>query len=215
MQTHPAVDAYFENLQQWQPTLIWLRKIVLACGLQEAYKWKHPCYTWENKNVLMLGDFKSHCSIMFFQGANLKDPLSLLEKGGDHTQFTRIFKCTSLATAKEQKKSIQDFVEQAKQLQKEGVPLIKKKVPSIPYPPELTKAFQKSAAFKKAFESLTPGRQRDYLILFTGSKESSTRAARIDRNKDRIIKGYGRNDCTCGLSKRMPQCDGSHKSMRT
>lgn len=215
MQTHPQVDAYFENLQQWQPELVWLRKIILTSGLQEAYKWKHPCYTWENKNVLMLGDFKSHCSIMFFQGANLKDPQSLLERGGDHTQFSRIFKCTNLAAAKKQKRLIQDLIEQAKKLQLEGAPLIKKKVPIIPHPPELKEAFQKSASFKKAFESLTPGRQRDYLILFTGSKESSTRAARIERNKDRIIKGYGRNDCTCGLSKRMPQCDGSHKSLRT
>lgn len=112
------------------------------------------------------------------------------------------------------KKNIEIFIKEAIQLQKVKKPLTKKTVPVIPYPPELKNIFKNQPAFQKAFEKLTPGRQRDYLILFTGSASSETRQARIERNRQRILEGYGRNDCTCGLSKRMPQCDGSHKQLK-
>ncbi len=210
----PLVDNYFQQLKSWKKELTALRKIVLAAGLTEVCKWKHPCYTWQDKNVLMLGDFKQHCSIMLFRGAELSDPNSLLDKGGEHTQSGRIFKFTSLAEINTQKKNIEIFIKEAIQLQKVKKPLTKKTVPVIPYPPELKNIFKNQPAFQKAFEKLTPGRQRDYLILFTGSASSETRQARIERNRQRILEGYGRNDCTCGLSKRMPQCDGSHKQLK-
>jgi uncharacterized protein YdeI (YjbR/CyaY-like superfamily) len=214
MQTDPLIDAYIRKLKNWKQEVVLLRKIVLACGLTEVCKWKHPCYTWKDKNILMLGDFKQHCSIMFFNGAALTDPNTLLEKGGEHTQSGRIFKFTSVAAIKKYKKTIEAFIKEAIQLQKDNKLPIKKAAPTIPYPPELKTAFKQHPAFQNAFEKLTPGRQRDYLILFTGSASSETRLGRIERNKQRIMDGFGRNDCTCGLSKRMPQCDGSHKSLR-
>lgn len=214
MQSDPLVDSYFHQLKSWKEELATLRKIILACGLTEVCKWKHPCYTWQDKNVLMLGDFKQHCSIMLFRGAELADPNSLLDKGGEHTQAGRIFKFTSLSEIKKHKKVIEAFIQEAIQLQKQNKPAVKKSVPAIPHPPELKTAFKQNPALQKAFEKLTPGRQRDYLILFTGSASSETRQARIERNMQRIIDGFGRNDCTCGLSKRMPQCDGSHKQLK-
>ena len=214
MQTDPIIDAYFQQLKNWKEELAVLRTMILACGLTEVCKWKHPCYTWQDKNILMLGDFKQHCSIMFFNGAELSDPNALLDKGGEHTQLGRIFKFTSLSAIKKQKKAIECFIKEAIQLQKENKPTVKKAVPTIPHPPELKTAFKQQPTFQKAFEKLTPGRQRDYLILFTGLASSETRLARIERNKQRILDGYGRNDCTCGLSKRMPQCDGSHKDLK-
>ncbi len=214
MQTDPLVDSYFHQLKSWKEELATLRKIVLACGLTEVCKWKHPCYTWQDKNVLMLGDFKQHCAIMLFNGAALQDPNSLLHKGGEHTQSSRMFKFTSLAEIKKHKKNIEVFIKEAIQVQEENKLPSKKLAPTIPYPPELKIIFKKQPAFQKAFEKLTPGRQRDYLILFTGSANSETRLARIERNIQRIKDGYGRNDCTCGLSKRMPQCDGSHKHLK-
>ena len=214
MTKHPQVSAYFDNLKNWKPALTELRKLILSCGLTEEYKWKHPCYTMEGTNLIMLADFKGFCSISFFNGALLKDPKGLLQKGGEHTQASRILRFTSLEEIKDQTAAIKSFIQESIQLQQAGTKLIKQTAPAIPHPAELTQAFKKNPSLKKAFLALTPGRQRDYLILFTGSEESATRMARIERVTDRILKGFGRNDCTCGLSKRMPQCDGSHKQLK-
>lgn len=213
MKKDPQVSEYFEKLKHWKKELSELRSIVLSSGLTEEYKWKHPCYTEEGANLIMLGDFKGFCSISFFNGALLKDPKGLLQKGGEHTQSSRILRFTSLDEIKEQSNAIKSFTQQSIQLQQSGAKPKKQAPPSITHPAELTQAFKKNPALKTAFLALTPGRQRDYLILFTGSEEPATRAARIERVTDRILKGFGRNDCTCGLSKRMPQCDGSHKQL--
>lgn len=213
MKKDPTISAYFENLTHWKKELSALRKLVLAAGLTEECKWKHPCYTLAGANLIMLGDFKGFCSISFFQGALLNDPKGYLQKGGEHTQTSRILRFTNLEEIKEQISVIQTFIQDSIKLQESGLKPKKQAPPVIPHPVELIQAFKNNSAFKKAFSALTPGRQRDYLILFTGSEESATRAARIERATDRILKGYGRNDCTCGLSKRLPQCDGSHKQL--
>lgn len=213
MTKNSNVSKYLEELKQWQSELLELRAIVLSTGLTEEYKWKHPCYTWKGKNQVMLGDFKNFCSISFFNGFALKDPKGLLQKGGEHTQQSRILRFTSLQEIIDHQTIIKAFIQELITMQDNNKLPKQEAAPEIPHPAELTEAFKNNPALKNAFHALTPGRQRDYLILFTGSEDSATRAARIERNIDRILKGFGRNDCTCGLSKKMPQCDGSHKQL--
>ncbi len=204
------VDDYFERLTKWKEELSYLRSIVLIDQLNEDYKWNNPCYTYLNKNVFVLASFKNHCSISFFKGALLSDPFNLLSTAGENSNHVKMFKFTSIEEILALESIIFDYVKEAIEIEKKGLKVIPKKI-SIDLPEELRQAFSDSKEFKTAFEALTPGRQRGYLLFFSQAKQSETRLRRIKKHEDRILKGYGMDDCVCGRSKRMPGCDGSHK----
>ena len=209
---HPEVDLYIAKSKQWQAEIQMLRTILLTCKLEETIKWGQPCYTVNNKNIVIIAPFKAHCDLGFFNGAVLKDEKQLLVAAGKHTQGSRQMRFTNLKDIEASKSVIRKYVKEAIENEKNGVKLIQTKKNEIEVE-ELETIFKNDTPFKKAFTALTPGRQRAYLIYFSGAKQSETRINRINHYRQRILSGIGINDCTCGLSKRMPTCDGSHKQL--
>ena len=205
------VETILESEGLWQKEMRSIREILLGCGLTEEVKWRQPCYSHNGANVALIGGFKDYCSVSFFKGALLDDPENLLVAPGENTQSARLIKVTDVEEVEELRSSIVNFVEQAVENEESGVTVEFKKTEDYSVPVELQEKLDAESAFRSAFEALTPGRQRGYLLHFGGAKQSKTRASRIDKCVDRIMDGKGLRDCICGHSKRLPSCDGSHK----
>lgn len=210
---NPKVDDYLLRITAWQAELTLLRNILLECGLTEELKWGIPCYVFESSNIILLQNFKAYCAIGFLKGALLQDTKGLLKKLGEHTQGGRVLPFINSKEIVKQKALIKSYIFEAIELEKAGLK-IEVSATTIEVPEELEQQFKKTPAFKKAFYQLTPGKQRAYLIHFTGAKQSATRTSRIEKYTPQILCGKGFYDCTCGLSKKMPICDGSHKFAR-
>jgi uncharacterized protein YdeI (YjbR/CyaY-like superfamily) len=170
-----------------------LRAIVLECGLTEELKWGVPCYTYENKNILLVSAFKEYCVSSFFKGVLLKDLHNILEKPGPHSQSDRVIKFTSVQRINELEEVLKAYIFEAIEVEKAGLRVEFKKSPE-PIPDELQQKLDEDLFFKTAFEELTPGRQRGYIIYFSQPKQSKTRVARIEKNVPRILNGDGLHD---------------------
>jgi uncharacterized protein YdeI (YjbR/CyaY-like superfamily) len=203
------IDTYISKSINWKEEIKTIRPILLEAGLTECFKWGAPCYTYNDKNILIIVPFKEYFAIGFFNGANLTDPKGLLVKPGEHTRYGRQLRLENTQDIVKKTSIIKKFIKEA--IRKEALTPIKSEVAPAIVVEELNTVFKKDPALKKAFESLTPGRQRGYLIFFSAAKQPETRFARIEKYRDRILAGIGITDCTCGLSKRMPSCDGSHR----
>ena len=210
---HPKVDDYLLRISAWQAELSLLRNILLECGLTEELKWGVPCYVFESSNIILLQNFKAYCAIGFLKGALLQDTKGLLKKLGEHTQGGRVLPFTNTKEIVKQKAIIKAYIFEAIEIEKAGLKPVLEKSADLEFPEELLQILDKDVAFKAAFTSLTPGRQRGYNLFFTAAKQPSTRITRIEKYRHQILGGKGINDCTCGLSKKMPSCDGSHKAL--
>jgi len=208
------VEQYIQKAKNWQEEMTLLRSILLECNLTEVIKWGKPCYTLNDKNIVIIQDFKNHCDLGFFNGASLTDLKQLLIKPGVHTQSARQFRFDDLEDIKKKRALIKAYVKEAIENEKKGIKITVEDIPAIEQVVELTTIFKKNKAFEKAFNKLTPGRQRAYNMFFAAAKQSETRISRIEKFIPRILDGKGMTDCTCGLSKRMPTCDGSHKYLK-
>ena len=208
-----TADKYFLDAPKWQEELKHLRKIALGTNLKKTIKWGIPCYVFEESNIVLLGSFKAFCSISFFKGSLMQDPNGILSKPGKNSQSVRMLKFTHLDQIRELEPVTRAYVFEAIEIEKAGLkPAIDKSV-ELEFPDELLQILDQDAAFKAAFTALTPGRQRGYNLFFTAAKQPATRITRIEKYKQQILDGKGINDCTCGLSKKMPSCDGSHKAL--
>jgi uncharacterized protein YdeI (YjbR/CyaY-like superfamily) len=205
------LNSFFENATKWREELKELRKIVLETGLNEELKWKQPCYTLQNTNLLMVSSFKDFAFVSFLNGSILSDAESILVKPGENSQFSRLMRFYNVDDVKKLKPTLLAYIYEAIEAQKANVKPLIAKEKILEFPEELLAKFSSDSYFKTAFEALTPGRQRAYNIYFTGAKSSKARQSRIDNYTERILSGKGFNDCVCGLSKKMPGCDGSHK----
>ena len=205
------VDEYLNNSKIWQQEMEQLRKLLLDCGLTEEFKWRTPCYCFQGKNVVLIASFKGFCALSFLKGSLLQDPNNLLVSPGENSQSVRFFKFTNLQEIKDQKTILKSYVFEAIEIEKSGLKVNLKSNTELELDPELEKALTSNPNLKKAFEALTPGRQRGYNLYISSSKNSKTRVARIEKYVARILEGKGIHDCVCGLSKKMPSCDGSHK----
>jgi uncharacterized protein YdeI (YjbR/CyaY-like superfamily) len=212
---NPGVDLFLDKVKKWKPELSALRKIILTTKLVEEVKWGAPCYTFESKNIVLIQGFKEYCVIAFFKGSLLKDAKKVLLKSGENTQASRKIQFTSVEEIKKHETIIKAYIKEAIALEKAGVKVAYKTNDQLVFPEEFQKQLKKNKALKTAFEKLTPGRQRAYNLFFSGAKQSETREARIQKYISRILDGKGIDDCTCGLSKRYPYCDGSHKELGT
>ena len=210
----PTADKYFLDAPQWHEELMQLRKIALSTQLTEMVKWGVPCYVFQESNVVLLGAFKGFCSISFFKGSLMGDPNGVLLKPGENSQIARMIKFTHLDQIRELEPVIRAYIFEAIEIEKTGVKPIVDKSAELAFPEELLQILDQDAAFKAAFTALTPGRQRGYNLFFTAAKQPATRITRIEKYRQQILDGKGINDCTCGLSKKMPSCDGSHKAIR-
>lgn len=208
------VNKYINGLEKWQAELIKLREIILDCGLKEEYKWMHPCYTYKESNILLIHEFKNYCAILFHKGVLLNDPKNILVQQTINTQSARQIRFTDITEIENLKLTIKEYIFEAIEVEKTGLKVKKKKTSEFEIPEELIDIFNERPEFKKAFKNLTEGRQRGYLLHFSKPKQSKTRRSQVEKNIERILDGYGLNDCTCGLSKRKPNCDGSHKQLK-
>ena len=181
------------KVHHWTEELKQLRRIILGCGLNEESKWGVPTYTFQKSNVLILAAFKEYCSISFFKGALLSDTDKILTKPGENTQAGRLIKFTNVQEIAKLKSTIKAYIFEAIEVEKEGLEVNFKKNPE-PIPMELQASFEKDPTFKTAFEKLTAGRQRGYILYFSAPKQAKTREARIEKCKPKILVGIGLND---------------------
>jgi uncharacterized protein YdeI (YjbR/CyaY-like superfamily) len=208
------VTTYLNKPSQWKSAMIALRTLLLEAGLEESLKWGKPCYAYNDKNVVIIQAFKEHCDLGFFNGALLKDEKKLLIKAGVNTQAGRQLRFTNVQEIEQAKPIIKAYLKEAIANEKSGKKFVAETNSEKMIVEELDAIFAKNKTLKKAFEALTPGRQRAYLLFFAAAKQSATRIKRIESYSAKIMCGKGMNDCTCGLSKRMPNCDGSHKYLK-
>lgn len=181
------------KVHAWQEELTHLRRLVLECGLSEEFKWSQPCYTYNGNNVLLVTAFKDFATLSFFKGALLKDPEKLLVAPGENSQATRLFRFTDTQQISNQTTIIKQYIYEAIEVEKAGLKVTFKKQPE-PIPEELEEQFNLHSTLKKAFENLTPGRQRGYILHFSQPKQSKTRKARIEKYIPQILKGQGIHD---------------------
>ena len=210
---NPKVDHFLKNLTQWKEELTLLRSLILTCGLTEDFKWRHPCYTHQNKNIVLIHGFKEYCALLFLKGDLLTDPEHILIRQTENVQLGRQLRFSNISEIQALQDTIKKYVQEAIEIEQTGVQVTTKKTSEFEVPLELLEKFEQHPEFEKAFKNLTEGRQRGYLLHFGQAKQASTRTARIEKNLHRILDGYGFNDCTCGLSQRKPNCDGSHKQL--
>lgn len=191
---NPKADFYFDPSKKWSGELNELRSIILSCSLEEELKWGCPCYTFQGSNIVLLHVFKEYCAILFFQGALLKDSQGILVQQTKNVQAARQMRFTKLEDVIELKASIKAYVYEAIELEKAGIKVELKKTSEFEMPEEFQSKLDDWVELKTAFESLTPGRQRAYLLHFSSAKQSKTREARIEKAIPQIMIGKGLND---------------------
>ncbi|MGF9565384.1 DUF1801 domain-containing protein [Neorhizobium sp. JUb45] len=192
--TNPKVDAYFDRQKNWRAESQALRAIVLACGLTEELKWGEPCYTVDNANAIIIHGFKEYCALLFFKGALMKDPDGILIRQTENVQGARQIRFTDAAEIERMKDVLAAYVLDAVAIEKAGLKVEYRKTEEFPVPQEFQDRLNAEAALKSAFEALTPGRQRAYLLYFAAPKQVKTREARIEKCVPRILEAKGLND---------------------
>lgn len=191
---NPAVEPYFAKKRQWQEEYAALRDVVLTTGLTEELKWMHPCYTLNGNNVVLIHGFKGFCALLFMKGALMKDPKKLLVQQTENVQAGRQMRFHSVAEIKKMKATIVAYIEEAVRVEKSGAKIKHKETKDFPMADEFKDELDRDANLKRAFEALTPGRQRGYLLYFSSAKQSKTRHERVMKNIDRILEGLGLED---------------------
>lgn len=191
---NPKVDFYFDKAKAWQKELEQLRMIALDCGLEEELKWGCPCYQFQQRNIVLIHAFKEYCAFLFFKGALLQDTDGILIQQTKNVQSARQVRFTGVQEIVKLKRILKAYIYEAIEVEKAGLKVKLKKTADYPIPEEFQKKLTKSAALKKAFEALTPGRQRAYLFHFSQAKQSKTRESRVEKYIPQILKGKGLDD---------------------
>ncbi|MCB1232823.1 MAG: YdeI/OmpD-associated family protein [Verrucomicrobiae bacterium] len=189
----PEVDAYLAKAKKWREEQVELREILFGCGLTEELKWSKPCYTFEGHNVAIIQGFKEFCAVLFPNGALLKDPKGFLEKPGENSHSARRMPFRSLAEITKKRAALKAFVKEAVKAEKAGKEVEARKERE-PIPEELQRKMKSDPELKKAFEALTPGRQRGYILHISAAKQSTTRENRIGKWRPHILDGKGMHD---------------------
>lgn len=191
---NPILDPWFAKPRTWQAEVRALRVIALGCGLVEERKWYQPCYTYAGGNVGVIADFKASCAFAFFKGTLMADLENVLEAPGEHSRAGRLMRFTSVEQVAEREATLRAYIAEAVEIEKSGRKVDFEIGRDMPLPDELARKFADDPVLKDAFDALTPGRRREYLLHFSGAKQSATRTARIERNVDRIMAGRGMRD---------------------
>jgi uncharacterized protein YdeI (YjbR/CyaY-like superfamily) len=187
----PKVDAFIANAKNWQAEFKKLRAILLDSDLTEDFKWSQPCYTFQGKNVVVIGGLKESCALAFFKGVLLKDVHGVLTRPGQHSQSTRWFKFASVREIAEMKSVLKAYIREAIQVEKSGLKVKLKKTSDLRVPEEFQILLDEFPDFNSAFKALTPGRQHAYIYHFSTPKQSKTREARVRKFMPHILKGKG------------------------
>lgn len=192
--TNPKVDFYFTKSGKWQAAAEELRKIVLSTGLTEELKWGVPCYTCDGKNVVLIHNFKEYSALLFMKGALLKDPAGILIQQTANVQAGRHIRFTHVSEIIERQRTLKAYIKEAIEVERSGAKVPMKKTSEYKVPEEFQNILDENPKLKKAFEALTPGRQRGYLLYFSQAKLAKTRLDRIKKYTPQILKGKGWND---------------------
>ncbi|CDQ40883.1 YdeI/OmpD-associated family protein [Virgibacillus salexigens] len=192
--TNPKVDEYLSEVKKWQAETEKLRMIILNCGLTEDLKWRKPCYTFQNSNIVIIQGFKEYCALMFFKGSLLHDAKGILIKPGENSQAQRQIRFTDVREIVELEPVLKSYIHEAIEIDKAGLQVNFKQKKELKFPEELQNKFKEFPALKNAFEELTPGRQRAYIIYFSQAKQSKTRASRIEKYMQQILNRKGLHD---------------------
>lgn len=192
--THDKVDSFIDNLKQWQDEFKFFRTLLQESELTEDYKWMHPCYTLNNKNVVIVQDFKHYCALLFEKGAIMEDKYNSLIQQTKNVQAARQLRFESYAEVQERKDEIAWYIEEAIKVEKSGKKVPMKKTEDYEMPEELQAKFDSMPELKTAFDNLTPGRQRQYMYHIGQAKRSATRTQRVEKYVDHILNGKGMND---------------------
>ena len=193
-EVNPKVDFYFNKAKKWQEELEQLRRIILDCGLTEELKWGVPCYTFQNSNVVLIHVFKEYCAFLFFKGALLHDTNGMLVQQTENTQATRQIRFTNVWEIVELESILKAYIHEAIEVEKAGLKVNFKKTAEFNIPEEFQSKLTQIPALKTAFDALTPGRQRAYMLHFSAPKQSKTRASRIEKCMQQMLNGKGLND---------------------
>ncbi|MEH7181009.1 YdeI/OmpD-associated family protein [Neobacillus vireti] len=191
---NPKVDEFINKAKKWKAEYEKLRSIVLDCELTEELKWKLPCYTFQKSNIVIIQGFKEYCALMFFKGALLNDPNGILIKPGENSQAQGQIRFTSVQEIVEMEAIMKTFIYEAIEVEKAGLKVNFKKTAEYVIPEELLNKFDEIPSLKTAFEGLTPGRQKAYILHFSQPKQSKTRELRIEKHMQQILNGKGLND---------------------
>jgi uncharacterized protein YdeI (YjbR/CyaY-like superfamily) len=192
--TNPKVDVFLSKAKQWQEEYKKLRTIILDCGLTEEFKWMHPCYTFQENNIVLIHGFKEYCAILFIKGALLKDAKSILIQQTENVQSARQIRFANVQQIVKLETVLKAYIKEAIEVEKAGLKVTLKKTSEYPMPKEFQIRLDENLALKEAFEALTPGRQRQYKFYFSQPKLSKTREARVEKYIDLILDGMGLND---------------------
>ena len=191
---NPKVDFFFEKAETWQKEFEKLRTILLDCPLAEELKWGVPCYTFQGKNIVLMHGFKDYCALLFVKGALLKDESGILITQTENVQSARQARFTNVREIVELEPILKEYVFEAIEVEASGLRVKYKKTTEFSMPEEFQNKLDEDPALQDAFESLTPGRQRGYLLYFSAPKQSKTRTARVEKYMQKILDGKGLND---------------------
>jgi uncharacterized protein YdeI (YjbR/CyaY-like superfamily) len=191
---NPRVDAFLSRAKKWRQEFEKLRAIILGCGLTEEVKWMHPCYTFENKNIVLIHGFKEYCALLFFKGALLNDAKGILIQQTQNVQSARQVRFTNVREIVKLQRTLREYVFEAVEVEKAGLKVKFKETSDFSIPEEFQNKLNKVPALKAAFDALTPGRQRAYLFYFSQAKQSRTRESRVEKYVPKILDGKGLND---------------------
>ena len=182
------------KVHSWTAELKYLRRLVLECGLTKEQKWGVPTYTHNGTNLVMVAAFKDNCTLSFFKGALLKDDYQILEKPGKNTQSGRVVRFTDVAQIAKLESVLKSYIFEAIEVKKAGLKVQLKSISDYEIPEEFQQRLEEDPELKEAFENLTPGRQKGYLLYFSGAKQSKPREDRIEKYIPKIMKGLGFHD---------------------
>ena len=194
MDMNPNVDWFFKKAKKWRGEFEKLRMVCLDCGLTEELKWGKPCYIYQESNIVLIHGFKDYCALLFFKGALLKDPNGILVQQTENVQAARQIRFTSVREIVEMKSTLKAYIKEAVEAEKAGLEVSYKKTSEFGIPEEFQSRLDESLALKNAFNALTPGRQRAYLLYFSAAKQSKTRESRVEKCVQQILDGKGLND---------------------
>jgi uncharacterized protein YdeI (YjbR/CyaY-like superfamily) len=201
---NPGVDKFLNEAEAWREEYTKLREIVLDCGLTEELKWGKPCYAFQGTNVVLIHGFKEYCAILFTKGALLKDAKGILVQQTENVQAARQVRFTNIGQIVKLAATLKAYIKEAVEAEKAGLKVDYKKTSEFAVPEELKNRFARDPALKTAFEALTPGRQRGYLLFFAAPKQSQTREARIEKCVPLIFDGMGLHDEYVSMKKNKP-----------
>ncbi|MBA9042321.1 uncharacterized protein YdeI (YjbR/CyaY-like superfamily) [Bacillus aryabhattai] len=191
---NPRVDEFLSKAKKWKEEYETLRNIVLDCELTEEFKWMNPCYTFEKKNIVLIHGFKEYCALLFPKGALLQDSHGVLIQQTENVQGARQIRFTNVQEIVEKEAILKAYIYEAIEVEKAGLKVKVKKPEELIIPEELQHKFDEIPALKTAFEALTPGRQRAYILYFSTAKQSKTRESRVEKCMQNILNGKGLND---------------------